>query len=61
VGAAERQRVYSMGEGDGFPQVRAVVSLMSPELPMVCPSTKGAPESDITNLWVGLMQVRMSE
>jgi hypothetical protein len=42
------------------PRVRAVVSLVSPELPMACPSTKGAPESDLTNLLVGLMQVRVS-
>jgi len=46
-----------MGEGDGFPQVWAVVSLVSPELPVACPSTKGAPESDLTNLLVGLIQV----
>jgi hypothetical protein len=42
-----------MGEGGGFPQVRAVVSLVSPESLVVCPSTKGAPESDVTNLLVG--------
>jgi len=45
-----------MGEGGGFPRVRAVVNLVSPELPMACPNTKGAPKSDITNLLVGLMQ-----
>jgi len=44
-----------MGEGGGFPRVRAVVSHVSPELPMVCPSTKGAPENELTNLLVGLM------
>jgi len=33
-----------MGEGGGFPRVRAMVSLVSLELPMTCPSTKGAPE-----------------
>jgi hypothetical protein len=37
------------GEGGGFPQIRVVVSLVSPESPMACPSTKGALESDITN------------
>jgi len=46
-----------MGEGDGFPQVRAVVSHVSPELPMVCLSIKGVPKSELTNLLVGLMQV----
>ncbi len=36
------------------------MSLMSPELPVTCPSTKGVPESELTNLLVGLMQVRVS-
>jgi hypothetical protein len=58
VGAVERWREYYMGEGGGFPQVRAVVSLVSPRLPMGCPNTKGAPKSELTNLLVGLMQVR---
>jgi hypothetical protein len=31
-----------MGEGGGFPQVRAVMSLMSPKSPVACPNTKGA-------------------
>jgi hypothetical protein len=61
VGAAERHKIYYMGEGGGFPRVRAVVSQVSPELPMACPSTKGAPECELTNLLVGLMQVRVSE
>jgi hypothetical protein len=50
-----------MGEGGGLPRVRAVVSLVSPELPMACPSTKGASEGELTNLLVGLMQDRVSE
>jgi hypothetical protein len=29
-----------MGEGGGFPQVRVVVSQVSPRLHVVCPSTK---------------------
>jgi len=33
VGPMERCRVYYKGEGDGFPQVRAVVSLMCPCCP----------------------------
>jgi hypothetical protein len=49
-----------MGEGGGFPQVRAVVSLLSPELYVACPNTKGVPESELTNLLVGLMQVQVS-
>jgi hypothetical protein len=38
-----------------------VVSQVSLELPMACPSTKVAPESELTNLLVGLIQVRVSE
>jgi hypothetical protein len=37
-----------MGEGGGFLRVRAVVSLVSPRLPVACPSTKGAPECELT-------------
>ncbi len=43
VGFVERHKVYYKGEGGGFPQVQAVVSLVSPSLPMVCPNTKSAP------------------
>jgi hypothetical protein len=60
VGAAERCREYYMGEGGGFPRVQAVVSLLNPESPVACPSTKCAPESELTNLLVGWMQIRMS-
>jgi hypothetical protein len=31
---------YYMGEGGGFPRVRAVVSQVSPRLPVTCPNTK---------------------
>jgi hypothetical protein len=50
-----------MGEGGGFPQVWAVVSLVSPKSPMACHSTKGALEGELTNLLVGSMQVRVSK
>ncbi len=43
VAPMERRSVYYKGEGGGFPQVRAVVSLVSPRLPVVNPSTKNAP------------------
>jgi len=49
-----------MGEGGGFPQVWVVVSLVSLGLFVACLSTKGAPECELTNLLVGLMQVRIS-
>jgi hypothetical protein len=43
VAPMEWRRVDYMGEGDGFPRVRAVVNQVSPKLPVACPSTKGAP------------------
>ncbi len=57
----ERHIVYYMGEDGGFPRVRAMVSHVSVELPMACPSTKGALEGELTNLLVDLMQVRLSK
>ncbi len=57
VGAVERHRTYYMGEGGGFLRVQAVVSLVSSKLFVACPSTKGAPEIELTNLLIGLMQV----
>jgi hypothetical protein len=48
VGFAERYRVYYMGEGGGFPQVWAVVSLVSPRSPMALPSTKNV----LTTCWL---------
>jgi len=49
-----------MGEGGGFPRVRAMVSLVSPKLLVAYPSTKGALKCELTNLLVGLMQVRVN-
>jgi hypothetical protein len=43
VGLMERHIVYYKGEGGGFPQVWAVVSLVSPSLPMARLNTKSAP------------------
>jgi len=63
VGAAERHKEYYMGEGGGFPRVRAMVSLVSLvslELLVACFSTKGVPECELINLLVGLMEVRVS-
>jgi hypothetical protein len=40
AGATEQHREYYMGEGGGFPRVRAVVSQVSPRLPVACPNTK---------------------
>jgi hypothetical protein len=52
VAPVEWRRVYYMGEGGGFPRVRDVVSLVSPKSPVARPSTKGAPESELTNSWL---------
>jgi hypothetical protein len=60
VGAAERHKEYYMGEGGGFPRVRAVVNFVSPKSPMTCLSTKSAPKSELTNLLVGLMQIQVN-
>ncbi len=60
VGVVGRHKEYYMGEGGGFPRIRAMVSLVSPELPVTCPSSKGVPEIELTNLLVGLMQIQVS-
>ncbi len=43
VAPVERRIVYYKGEGGGFPQVRVVVSLVSPKLHVARPNTKSAP------------------
>jgi hypothetical protein len=43
VAPVESCRVYYKGEGGSFPQVRAMVCLVCPELPVARPSTKSAP------------------
>ncbi len=53
VGAMKRHKEYYMGEGGGFPRIRAMVSTMSPKLLATCPNIKGALESELTNLLVG--------
>jgi hypothetical protein len=48
-----------MGEGGGFPRVRAVVSRVSPRSPVVRPNIASVSECELTNLLVGLMHVRV--
>jgi len=43
VGLMASHRVYYKGEDVGFPQVWAMVSLVSSSLPMIRPSTKSVP------------------
>jgi hypothetical protein len=61
VALVEWRRVYYMGDGGGFPQVRAVVNQVSLELPVACPSTKGALKCELTNWLVGWFDVGSSE
>jgi len=42
VGLVKRHKIYYKGEGGGFPQVQAMVSLVSLSLPVAHPSTKSA-------------------
>ncbi len=53
AGVVERCREYYMGEGGGFPRVRAVVASCEFVLPVTCPNTKSDSECDLTNLLVG--------
>ncbi len=43
VGPVANHRVYYKGEGGGFPQVRAMVSLLNPSLLVTRPNTKNVP------------------
>jgi hypothetical protein len=56
----ERCRIYYKGEGGGFPQVRAMVSLMSPSLLVACPSTEVL-KLCINQLFVWFVHIRVSD
>jgi hypothetical protein len=43
AGPVARHKIYYKGESGGFPQIQAVVSLMSPSGPVIRFSTKGCP------------------
>jgi hypothetical protein len=45
----------------GFPRIRVVVSFVSPKSHVACPSPKGGLESELTNLLIALMEVRVSK
>ncbi len=40
VGLVKKHKVYYKGEGDGFPQVRVVVNLVSPSCPWLVLASK---------------------
>jgi hypothetical protein len=52
MGAVEQRKEYYMGEGGGFPGVRAMVSQVNPRSPVTCPNTKKGAEWVLTNLWL---------
>jgi hypothetical protein len=56
----QKHKEYYKGGGGGFPRVRAVVSLVSLKLLVAYPNNKGALESELTNLLVSLMHVRVN-
>jgi hypothetical protein len=53
-GCGPRGEIQSILYGGRWwlPLSPGVVSLVSPKSPVACPSTKGAPESELTNLWL---------
>jgi hypothetical protein len=59
--AAGKHIEYYMGEGDDFPWVRVVMNHVSQGSPVACPNTKSVPKCELTNLLVGLMQVRITK
>jgi len=61
VGVAEQRREYYMGEGGGFPRIRAVVSQVSSCCPWLVPTPKVFSEGELTNLWLVLMQDRVTK
>ncbi len=60
VSVAEKHKKYYMGEGEGLPRIRAMVTLVNLRLLVSCLSTEGVLKSERTNLLVNLMQVQVS-
>jgi hypothetical protein len=59
VVSARHRREYYMGEGGGFPQVRAVVCLVVQSARGLSPTPKGVPECELTT-WVVCFDVDSS-
>jgi hypothetical protein len=55
AGAAEWRREYYMGEGGGFPRVRAVVSQMNSSCPWLVPTPRVFSKGELNLLWWVLM------
>ncbi len=60
VGHVAKHKIYYKGEGGGFPQIRALVSLVNLSLLMARPSTK-VPWLCTNQLIVWFVKVRVSE
>jgi hypothetical protein len=60
VGPVAKHIVCYKGEGGGFPQIQAMVSLVNPYLPMVRPCTKVL-QLRIKQLIVRFVQVRVND
>jgi hypothetical protein len=60
AGLVARHIIYYKGEGGGFPQVRAVMSLVSPSFPVARPNTKSV-ELCINQLVVSFVQAHVSD
>jgi hypothetical protein len=60
VGLVERHKVYYKGEGADFPQVRIVVSLVSPSLPVLILTPKML-QLCTNKLVVWFVQIRVSD
>jgi len=58
VTSAERHKVYYMGEGGGFPQVRAVVCLVVRSARGLSQHPKVSRKCELTTSWFVLMQIQ---
>ncbi len=55
---AERRRKYYMGEGGGFPRIRAVVCLVIQSARGLSPHPRVSRKCELTTLWFVLMQIQ---
>jgi len=61
AGAAEQCKEYYMGEGSGFPRVRAVVSQVSLCCRWLVQTPRVFSKGELTHLWLILMQDRVTK
>jgi hypothetical protein len=58
VVSAERRKEYYMGEGGGFPRVRAMVCLVVQSARGLSPHPRVSRKCELTTLWFVLMQIQ---